>query len=289
LKKLRFFAKDNLKVLILSDLHIYTKREIAIIKEFFDKLKGNNYDCIFVVGDIVDSISVLNSEMIKNEIYNLFMYFASFAHIYFVTGNHDMMNLEKAKYKNMNVDDLKTFYDELSEIKNVDFLKNQTIDISNHFTVSGIYFDEAYYSLRNCKNNLDENSLSFLKELSKEKTNILLCHYPNVIMELYEKNCLQNVDFGISGHNHNGMTQFKFLPIESFFNLIGQKNRGLITPSKSIRLRDTAKLRGIVDFDDKTKLIINPAFKSLSVQSKLEVFDWMFYDGYTEIIFEKKK
>lgn len=287
MKKQDYYAKGNLKILVLSDIHIYTKKDIVKVKNFVDKMKENNYDCIFVVGDIVDSISVLSREGIRSELSNLFKYFASIAHTYFVTGNHDEVNLEarKEKYKGINLDYLRTFFDGLSKIENVEFLNNRTLDIGDHFTVSGIRLDEAYYSLKDSKSNLDKGCLSFLRKLNKEKTNILLCHYPDVVVELFKKGYLENVDYCISGHNHNGMTQFKFLPIEAFLNLMGEKNRGIITPGKSLKLKDTAKLRGVRELDEKTKLIINPAFKSLSKQSRIEVLDWMFYKGYTEINF----
>lgn len=288
--ELNVLGKDKLRVLVLSDMHISKKYDVIEIKKTTLKLHEKKYDFIFIVGDIIDSLSVLKSEIMKFEIFGLFEFFSNIAPVYFVTGNHDILNLKGKKKKKELIENavFKTFFEGLSKIDNVEFLNNKTADIGANSTVSGIILDDEY-NLSDGKNQtFEKNSFEFLKGLSKEKTNILLCHYPDVLMSLAENDYLVNVDYSIAGHNHNGATQFKFIPVEPFLNLIGQKNRGIITPYKSFRLKDTVKLRGVLKLKNNTILIINPAFKTLSYYSGLERLNWVFYRGYTEIEFTKK-
>lgn len=288
--KLNYTGKENLKFLVLSDLHISKKDDISKIKKMVLKITETVYDGIFIVGDIIDSISVLESRIVKSKVFNLFLFFANIAHTFFVTGNHDVLlnSHRKQKSTQLNEKKLKAFYDELAKIENVEFLKNKTVTIGNNFTVSGLVLDDKWALSKSDEYFIDEKQIELLKELPVDKTNILLCHFPNFLMHLSEKGYLKNVDYSIAGHNHNGATQFRFIPLEPLLNLIGQKNRGLITPFKSIKLKDTAKLRGVLKLGDNTTLIINPAFKTLSFCSKLEKLDWMFYKGYTEVIYTNK-
>jgi len=130
----------------------------------------------------------------------------------------------------------------------------------------------------------EKDRYEFLANLSPDKTNTVLCHYPQAIMSLYNAGILKNANLSVTGHNHNGCTQFKFIPVEFFLNIFRQNNRGLITPGKSINLEDTKNLRGNIELGDNSMLLINPAFKTFAAcTGKLEKLDWMFYRGYSEI------
>lgn len=291
--KIKIDKDKGLKALVFSDLHIYYNRDIVAVQKFLLKFK-ENYDAIFVVGDIIDSCYVLENEKNFDDLTRLFKHFGELAPTYVVSGNHDVEVRMRRKSNCQSDYKLSVkFFDVLSKLENVYYLNNETVRLSNGYTISGIVASQDYVSARNvlqekcALRNIGE--YDFIKKLKPEDVNIVLCHFPNLIMHLEERNILQHVDVSIAGHNHNGCTQFRFFPIEKIMDSLGQSNRGIITPWKSMKLRDTFKLRGVIHFDRNT-LVINPAYKTLSKCSGiLSHFNWMFYKGYTVIEFLPKE
>lgn len=281
--------EHGLKALILSDLHILSIRDISAVQNLLVKLEKNEYDVIYLVGDILDSTNALQMDnSLTAKIIELISYFGCIAPTYIVYGSHDTSY--RTMYNNWSADE-KTFknkfMDKVAGISNVRILDNETINIGNGYTISGINPSLDYaISTPDGNNKVLEKELEkyeFLSKLDSNNTNTLLCHYPNAIMYLHQLGIMPYVDLSIAGHNHSGCTQFKFIPVEWILNLFGQNNRGLITPGKSTDLEDTKVLRGDIDVSSYNILLMNLAFKTLSASSGLEKFDWMFYKGYSEV------
>lgn len=278
-------------IFIISDLHISCPKDTDSCIKFVDRLDAKcNY--IFIVGDIFDSTNYIeNVETFKSTV-RLFNHLANIAPVYFVSGNHDLVGY-KGKRRVKSIDLFRKFASSFSNDDKITFLDNKTVELKPGLTVSGITMPVDYlkesekakweYLFKNDK------KYDFLKCLDKENTNIVLCHYPNVVFELNNLDIATNVDIFITGHNHNGMTQIKFFPLEKIFDFCKQKNRGIITPTKSFKLKDTKTLRGVVNLKGERLLIINPAFKSLSKASGfLSMFNCLFYKGYTIVELRKK-
>lgn len=286
-------SKGNLKLLALSDLHIIDNQSLKKIKQLKKHLQNNKYDIICLVGDIIDSTNIFENKKIYNALLDFIKYLGEFTKTYIVYGSHDISFRD---YKNnIWIEDYisfkKYFIDVVSKYKNIKILENESIDLNNKYTISGF---NPSFKYAHSKNNYEilkkEGGYNFLKKIDKNKTNIFLCHYPNVVMNLVNENILNNFDISISGHNHNGMTQIKIFPFEKILNIFNQNNRGIITPTKSFKLKDTKLLRGNIKLNDRNALLINPSVTSLAkCTSILHYFDWIFYAGATEIIFNKAK
>lgn len=285
---------DELKMLILSDLHIYNYKTIKKLNNIQKYLNANKYDIVCLVGDIIDSTNMLTLENDTYEkLLDFIQYLGTYAKTFIVYGSHD---ISYRNYKKWIWEcDFKTFKDKflskISKYKGVKVLENETVDLGNGYTISGFNPSFNYAYTKNFKKVLiDEGGYEFLNSLNPRNTNIFLCHYPNVITELSNTKYLNKVDIAVSGHNHNGMTQLKVFPLEKFLNFFKQNNRGIITPSKSFKLKDTIKVRGNIKINDKTTLIINPAVTSLANCTRfLKTFDCLFYSGATEIKFIPSK
>lgn len=289
---------EGLKALVLSDLHIFTEKDLKQVELLMDKLKNNNYDVIYLVGDIIDSTNVLKlSRLVTGKLLELIAFLGHIAPTYIVYGSHDLSH--RSIYGKW-LEDEKTFQIEflnkIAGYHNINVLENETKSLKEGtgYTISGINPSLSYAMDTpdgNDKILLKEiDKFEFLTNLNSNYTNTLICHYPEAIMKLQEVGLLENISLSIGGHDHNGCTQFRFLPVELILDLFKQNNRGLITPGKSIKLKDTKKLRGVVDLGGSSKLLINPAFKTFAnCTGILEKLDFMFYRGYSEIEYIPEK
>lgn len=281
------------KFLVLSDLHIFKENslgKLCTIKEYIEENAGDSsYDAIFVVGDIVDATNVLRfNNFVSNELLNFMKFLGEVAPTYICYGSHDLAFMDKEDglldwYPDEQIFQ-ERFLDKVYGFSGIQNLDNGTQDIGDGYTVS-VYNPPLVYAMDSPDGDnkyLIEEQFSFLNNLTQDKVNTLLCHYPNAIKYLHRKGKLNNVDLAIAGHNHNGITQF--IPLECFLNLIGMKNCGLITPGKVLFPRD---VRGVEPLSYRTDLLINPAVTSLAeCTGNLAKFDSLFYVGATEVIYE---
>ena len=289
------------RFLVLSDLHIGSRKDLKVIEKVNTHIKDRmaklriTYDAVFIVGDIVDSTDILGKsgptyETLLELIYTL----SSIAPVYIATGNHDLCSKkrrDRAKsywWKRDNVSFQSRIIDELDDTDHPIIARDGIFDLDDEYQIA-IFNPPIEYMLKSPDGNdkylkKNEHLYSFLKKLKPSKTNILLCHYPNVVRHLQRHGFIENVDLAVCGHTHHGMAQFLFL--EPLLDALGQKNRGLITPGKSIRPKDTAGLRGLIKLDERTRMYINPAVTSLSRNTGLlHIFEPLFYSGCTDIVY----
>lgn len=305
LKMFRYTLSSSLrsfrKILVLSDLHIFSENDLANMDMIIEELKIEKYDAILLVGDITDQTKVLSeNEAITNRLLSFIANLGVVAPTYIVYGNHDLGAYSLSYKKHFGtpwLDEYSIFKEKLNDViggyNGVHILDNVTEHIEDGFTISGVNPSIDYVTADSngaFDKIIDKIDLSFLSNLNSSDINILLCHYPNVIFELHKMGLLNNIDLCVSGHNHNGCSQLKFFPVEEIFNLLGMKNRGFITPSMSLKFRDTKNLRGVVELDERTNLLINPCIKTFSATgNKLELLDGLFYKGATSIEFVPEK
>ena len=282
--------KKELSIFTISDLHVCNVKDINKLDIIIEYLINNKFDITLVVGDIIDSTSVLNTMEVKVNLIEFFVKISKLSKLYFVNGNHDLGYFDKKVWKKQDKRFDKEIIKQLIKYKNITYLDNKTVDFNDEYTISGIVMPYNY-----CKINYDGDKLvlkqelhklKFLKKLNKKKTNILICHYPKVITKLDEIGYLDNVDLAIAGHNHSGVTQN--VVIETVLNLF-DKNKGLITPNKSIRKKDTKNMRGILKLKNGKVFIINPSIRTVANTSGLfKYLNDLFYMGASTIYFKKK-
>ena len=81
---------NNLKILTISDLHIFNNKDNKKLEPIINLVKNNNYDCIFIAGDLIDSTNILKDNIATNNLINKLNYLASLSPIYYCLGNHDL-------------------------------------------------------------------------------------------------------------------------------------------------------------------------------------------------------
>lgn len=291
---MQILTKENygLKALVISDLHIFSAKDIYEVEKLMDNLKNNNYDAIYLVGDIIDATNILNwHDAITGRLLELIAFLGHVAPTYIVYASHDLAYRTTTKLWLRDEETFKEkFLDKIASYPNINVLENETKSLKEgtDYTISG-FNPSLEYAMTTPDGNTkillqEQERYDFLTKLQPDKTNTVLCHYPNAIIDLYNEGILQNANLSITGHNHNGCTQFKFIPVETILNFFRQYNRGLITPGKSIMPKDTKTLRGIKVLDSNNTLLINPSFKTFAAcTGPLAKIDWMFYHGYSEI------
>ena len=240
-----------------------------------------------------NSLNQKESVIIEQNIINFLDNLSQEAKIFISFGSHDEWDyLSKSVTKKYNT--LKnTIEESLKDNSQICFKENIPYILDKNKTLTIINPSLKYAINRDNKEEIisDEvNKYTFLKNLDKDKYNILLCHYPNFAKYLNEAGLLKNVDLVISGHNHNGMTQLRIFPLEKILNLLGLPYQGIITPNKSFKIKDTKNLRGFISLNKRTSLLINPAVTSLGNTTKiLQYGDFLFYNGGSIINYSEDK
>lgn len=282
------------KALIVSDTHIFNEKDCEILDGVLNEVENKQYDYVFLVGDLIDSTNVFYDVYKMSwlpKYYEFYKTLGQIAPTFIVYGSHDFGYLKDGIW----LDDKVTFYDrfvnKVSGYTGIKILENETYDLGDGYTVSGYnptsvwgYNPNRNYTIPEEKRALITKELAFLHKLDPNKFNILMCHYPNIFLDIAEDEIFKSVDLGVAGHTHNGVTQFRIFPLESVLNFLHQNNRGLITAEKSIKPEDTKYLRGRIELNNRASLIVNPAAKTLAAcTGTLEKFDALFYKGATEL------
>ncbi len=287
------FSNQNtdLKVLVISDLHVFKKRDIHDLEKITEVLKMNEYDAIYVLGDILDGTDVLyKNTYVAEKCMEFISSLGEMAPTYIVYGNHDVAYCQN-RQSVYDFDFSKSYFlDKMNSYKNVYVLDNEVKMVKDGYTVSGYNPPCNYMERMNEILLEDVEHYAFLKNLSKENMNTLLCHDPNVIQYLNQNGFLSHIDVAAAGHTHSGVTQLRIFPLQAILNLVGQPNRGCITPNHSMAFRDTKYLRGRIPLRDGPVLLVNPSFKTFSAcTGGLQYLDSLFYKGASEIHYVAKE
>ena len=288
--------EKGLKALVISDIHYYSNKDNYKLNNIIKELLSNKYDAIYLIGYIIDATNVLDVVETKDNLLNFLRILASHLPTYIAFGSHDLvyyLNNENLIWSDDNRF-LELVLEMSLKLDNLYIKINKPLELPNNDTVTIINpnFDYARRTLLKDKTEVITETIlnfSFLNNNDSSITNTLLCHYPEVIFALYKSGLLDYIDLSIAGHTHNGITQLKVFPLENILNLIGQENRGLITPTRSLSLKDTKYLRGLIDFNSKSSLIINPSITTFApITGSLNRLDKLFYQGASVINYVKE-
>lgn len=235
----------NDKMCIISDIHHIKSCTDSFYNEVLLVLRKEKPKYILIPGDIIDHPDIISKEEIKYLI--TFLTNLSFlAKVIISKGNHEL------KKSSNSINDL---YAKLEDIDNLYILDNKSIVIDNYqfigFSPSNKSYLKKYKDIR-VSNFIEEfNKCNF--KIEKNKTVILLSHSPKTIIKS-NIDLLNDVDFIICGHMHNGLVP---KALENIF-----KDRGLFGPDYNFFPKHC---RGIFNVNKKTKLIV---CKSLRVVTK---------------------
>lgn len=173
---------ENLKVVMISDLHIETLSYTAPLEKAAQTITSRNPDLILLSGDIVESyLDSATEEKLDRVVANLQSKYG----LYAVLGNHEYYGGQADKIT------------EFLRSKNITVLRDEITESVN---------DQIYIAGRNdyrsghmdTKNRKPLNE--FLEGIDPAKPLLLLDHQPQAVTEAKEA----GVDLMLSGHTHGG-------------------------------------------------------------------------------------
>lgn len=280
------------RVFVMSDLHIAGIKEIKKLEVIVDYLaqKRDLYDLIIIAGDLFDATNVIReNKEVMLKLSSILLFLGKLMPIYIASGSHDLArNTDKGWVPDEDV--FRDYIAKVSQYEGIRFLDNATEEVGNNYTIS-IYNPSLPYAI-NTPDGLkdflyEQKDYKFLNKLDENFVNILVCHYPNAIIELDKMGLLKNVNFSVAGHNHSGVIpQFKLFPVGEIMDKLGFKNQGLITPGKSIKIKDNMNDRGLVELSSKKAMLVNPAVTTLAdCTGILSNFDLLFCSEVSSVSF----
>ena len=234
----------NKKIVLISDLHYYNKKNIFILNKVLDKIKIINPDYVCIAGDIIDHSTVFDLDLLIDWLIKL----SSFYKTIVVIGNHEYYVNKKDKIYNLD----NSFIEKISNINNLYFLNNKSIIIDN-INFIGLDLGKEYY----INNSVNININTYIK---KDCYNILLCHSPMNIDKIINN----DIDLVLCGHMHGGLVPKIFRKII--------KNYGIIDPNKKLFPKYVYGLKNI----NKTNLITTSGITVLSHSNLLKFLNFIY-------------
>jgi len=258
-KKYNLSNELNKKIVLISDIHYYSKKDIYKLNKVLDNIKQISPNYICISGDITDGAIISNFDLLIEWLNKL----TSICKVIMVLGNHEYYVDRKKCIFKLNEDYIK----EYKKIENLYFLDN-SCKVLDNINFIGITLPIEHYMYN------AENKEEFKKCLNKLKIdnknyNVLLCHSPvNISKEDVIKET--NINLVLCGHMHGGIVPRILRPIF--------KTKGLISPQKEIFPKYAY---GNIKVNNKN-IIITSGIKILS-ESHFPIFNNIFSSEVVEI------
>ena len=202
------FNKLGKKIVHISDIHYYDKKDINLLDRILNRICDIKPDYVCITGDITDISNIYD----EDEFFDWFIRLSNNYKIIVILGNHEYyINKRKKEFK-LNY----SFINKLKSIQNIYFLRNNNIIIDD-INFIGLDLGIDYYFNEN-KSNID-----IKKYIAKDFNNILLCHSPVDIDNIINN---EKIILSLCGHMHGGVVPRFLRPIF--------KNRGIISPTKKL-------------------------------------------------------
>ena len=288
--------KEDIKISILSDLHFSYCITNEKLKRILNKIKKINPNYILFPGDLIDSTDMIIDENEKQRLLSWIKELGMIAPTIISIGGHDFYkkqiipgtNKHRWIYKYP-----KELFEQISNLNNIYLLDNSSYEDNNIFVVGYTQSMEYYHPIiNNTKGKLSpikENKELMVQELKhlktiianipKDKINLLLVHSPVYLTDSTILKEIENYDYYISGHMHNGC-------VPPILYELWNTTRGLIAPNKEAfpkNERNTLKT-------NHDKLIVNgPLSTFQACLGSLEKLNILFPSYLTTIEFTNDK
>ena len=259
----RIDSKYNKRIILLSDIHYFSKKIIPDLYNILESIKNLKPDYICFSGDIVDDKNIKDKDLLITWFKDL----SKIAKVFIGLGNHEFyFNHETEKTYD------KELFDKIDRIKNAYLLDNK-VHSTNGINFIGVTIPNDYYD--NGEDNTD--LIYFMNKkypyLSKGY-NIMLIHSPYQVARasvLEKIKCYKDIDLILSGHMHGGLT----------FNFLKKclKGRGFVTPQKGMFKKYCYGKYKI----DNTNVIISSGVTKLSKSHKIGIFSFLYKSEITVI------
>lgn len=280
------------KVALISDVHfsyLVTDHKLDSITNYLIWTKP---DYIFIAGDLIDSVDMIEDKSERERLLKWLNDLGEIAMTLISLGSHDYYKKDyyfnekmKLKYHWKYYMD-NEFIGQINNLNNVWVLDNDSYT-DNNLYVAGITNSYSYYHpeyANHLKSKITEDKQKMLEELRnlrssltqnlpEDKINFAMIHSPIHLTDLEIKDELNEFDYFLSGHMHNGCV----VPI---LYELWKSNKGLIAPNKSLlpsNVRDTLKIQG-------DKLVVNgPVTMFHECTGFMSKFN-CFYPAYISIL-----
>ena len=255
----------NANIVLISDIHYYSKGDIKHLNKVLDNIKKTNPKFICIPGDIIDEINIKDEVDFITWLNKL----SKISTVFISLGNHEYY---KDKY-NKKFEKPFNFIKKLKNIKNLYLLDNENKTVDN-INFIGLTLPIEYY-FKETSREIDFSKYLKGLKIEKDKYNILLCHSP---INLCNKKVLENsgIDLVLCGHMHGGITP-RFLRMF-------MKNRGFISPTKTIFPKNAY---GHIKID-KTDIMITSGITVVSHINKFRILKDIFSSEIVTLTLNKK-
>ena len=250
-------AKINKKIVVLSDIHYYDKKNIKKLSKVLKKVEFIKPDYICIPGDLIDEAKIYDKDLLIEWLTNL----GKICKVIISVGNHELF-ITKKHIPTFNTG----LIEQIKKIENIFYLDNEIKRIDN-INFIGLTLPIDFYYKYNEDN--DYFIKYFNKKFSKidNRYNILLCHSP---ISIANKNVLDKLKIGnkinlvLSGHMHGGITP----------NILKKvlKGKGFISPRRRILEKNCYGFNKI----NNTNFIISSGITVASHINSFRFFDRFF-------------
>ena len=200
-------------------------------------------------------------------------------------GNHDISKSYDNR-KSWTTDNDVSFWEEISKIKNITFLPNDSFYEDKYIYVTGINPSLYYYENKNLEESKKDiiytlkHEKKIYKELSKDKLNIFISHSPIHMSDSEILKYISGFDLILSGHMHNGL-------VFPFMEKIFPKNRGIISPLRDVFPDNARGIKDIYIDNRKIKLIITGGITKFSMSHGfVKKLNNLYPSVYEEIVYD---
>lgn len=279
---------NNLKLAIINDLHFSYKVTDKILQLLLKQLTKEQPNYILMPGDLIDSIGMIDQPQERERLLDWIKKLGMIGTTLISIGNHDQYVKERtlSGKKHWSFRSKIDFFDDINDISNVYVLDNSFYEDNNLYVV-GYTQSVSYYHTKNRASLLkpgSENKEQMLKELSylnpkllhnlpKNKIKLILIHSPVYLTNKEVLSELQEFDYFISGHMHNGC-------VPPILNELWNSSKGIIAPDRTLfpdNERNTLKKK-------EDKLLVNgPVVTFQECTGLLQIFN-SFYPKYMSIM-----
>lgn len=262
--------KISSDIVLISDIHYYSKCDLVKLNKVLDKIKTIKTDYICILGDICDQAKVLDEDLLIEWLTNL----SKISKVIMVLGNHDYVNHKKHKlYIN------KKLIDKINSIKNLHLLNNE-LKVENDICFIGMELDYNYYYKHNeSRKSFIQKYNDLITNLDSNKFNILLSHSPIALTKsgtISKLNDYKNIDLILCGHMHGGLMPDFLRPIFKHSGLVSPNTHNLFVKNAY----GSFKIENI-------NFIVSSGITKLSQVSSLSCFDKFFNPEIIEININK--
>lgn len=244
--------KDGLKFFLISDVHFTPDISSELLDAVLARAEKQHPDYILVAGDTVNSLGTVNSKSNLKRLLAWFIRLGKVAPVLIALGNHDFYR-EKPGRKQKKLFSHEREWDpehptalikELNALENVQVLDNSVYEDKNVY-IFGFTQSPEYYQFNQDENHsasllhpgsedksimlydLHQLDHKLIQDLPKNKAKIALIHSPVFLEDSEITSYLDEFDFFISGHMHNGVMP----PVISDFV---RNDRGILAPGKGL-------------------------------------------------------